>query len=670
MMRSDKLALLSLFILLVAVCSISNYPTQVGATSLSNWSAGRIIDDVIFTNSDSMSKDQIQSFLNSKVPVCDTNGTQVSEFGGGTRAQWGQANYGQNTFICLKDYSENGKSSAQIIYDTAQEFRINPQVLIVLLQKEQGLVTDTWPLNLQYKTATGYGCPDTAACDSQYFGLTNQIRWSASMFRAILNKSPTWYTPYLLGNNYIQYNPSSSCGGSVINVENRSTQALYNYTPYQPNQSALNSGYGSGDSCGAYGNRNFYLYFTEWFGTTISGEYPSPLYRSQTSGMIYLIIDSTKYYIPSYEIMVDYGFHKLLMTSVSDTYLSTFTDGPVLTNVGRKQYDSSGAIYLFDDGKTYQIKSPDQCAKWGIDCFNSNVSKVLPNDLFDKYMVGAGLLPDTIRSNGVVYTMEDGKKRPIIGVYAINNFNGNSAPYFKDQNVVQPLGKLIADDRFIVKFGEIPTIYLYDRGYLHAIEDMDDFYSWRLNDLAGANLPTAYDSDPLPRANSIKPVAKSLNDGQMYIISNGFKYSLNNRTTDFNSQPYTNFPYQDSQLDRLPTAQLTDVLRARSSGEIFTVSNNKKRVFASIDDIKNLGFNVQLNTNISQRIANILGYDGLNMAPGKLYKVKGTNEIRIRYKDGYQYVGSMNYSNLDYSKTLNVDIETGNLYVYLGEYRP
>jgi len=62
--------------------------------------------------------------------------------------------------------------------------------------------------------------------------------------------------------------------------------------------------------------------------------------------------------------------------------------------------------------------------------------------------------------------------------------------------------------------------------------------------------------------------------------------------------------------------------------------------------------------------------DGLNMAPGKLYKVKGTNEIRIRYKDGYQYVGSMNYSNLNYSKTLNVDIETGNLYVFLGEYRP
>jgi hypothetical protein len=170
----------------------------------------------------------------------------------------------------LKDYSESGKSAAQIIYDVSQEFIINPQVLIVLLQKEQGLITDTWPLSTQYKTATGYGCPDTAPCDSQYFGLTNQLRWSGRMFRAIMNNSSSWYTPYILGNNYIQYSPDSSCGGSTVNIQNRSTQALYNYTPYQPNQGALNAGWGTAP-CGAYGNRNFYLYFTSWFGNTQGG---------------------------------------------------------------------------------------------------------------------------------------------------------------------------------------------------------------------------------------------------------------------------------------------------------------------------------------------------------------------------------------------------------------
>jgi hypothetical protein len=263
-----------------------NVSSTAQAAPVVGFEAGRIIDDDVFTASGSMTSGTIQTFLNSKVPSCDTWGTQPSEFGGGTRAQWGTARGTPPPYVCLRDYSENGKSAAQIIYDAAQEFQINPQVLIVLLQKEQGLVTDTWPLPVQYRTATGYGCPDTAPCDSQYYGLTNQLRWSGRMFRAIMNNSPNWYTPYVLGNNYVQWNPSSSCGGSTVNIANRSTQALYNYTPYQPNQSALNAGYGMGDSCGAYGNRNFYLYFNDWFGSTKGNAYYTCKYGANIQGAI------------------------------------------------------------------------------------------------------------------------------------------------------------------------------------------------------------------------------------------------------------------------------------------------------------------------------------------------------------------------------------------------
>ncbi|MDQ3123132.1 MAG: hypothetical protein M3Q14_00380, partial [bacterium] len=257
----------------MAVLGYVGFKHTTHAAPVVGFDPGRIMDDDVFTASSSMNTDQIQAFLNSKVPSCDTQGSQPSEFGGGTRAQWGAAHGNPAPFICLRDYSEGDRSAAQIIYDTAQQFQINPQVLIVLLQKEQGLVTDTWPLNSQYRSATGYGCPDTAACDSQYYGLTNQITWSARMFRAILNNSPTWYTPYVMGNNFIQWNPSSSCGGSTVNIETGATRALYNYTPFRPNQSALNAGYGTGDSCSAYGNRNFYLYFTDWFGSTKGNSY-------------------------------------------------------------------------------------------------------------------------------------------------------------------------------------------------------------------------------------------------------------------------------------------------------------------------------------------------------------------------------------------------------------
>ena len=250
--------------------------------------AGNIIDDSVFTDSGSMSVAQIQQFLVSKVPVCDTAGTQTSEYGGGTRSQWATAKYGQSTFTCLKDYNEGGISAAQIIYNAAQDYSISPKVLLVLLQKEQGLVTDTWPLNIQYRSATGYGCPDTAACDSQYYGLTNQIRWSAKMFHAIMIESPTWYTPYDVGNNFIRYSPDASCGGSNVFIQNKATQSLYNYTPYQPNAGALAAGMGTAP-CGAYGNRNFHIYFTNWFGSTTG----SPTYTWESAGQQVTISGTT-----------------------------------------------------------------------------------------------------------------------------------------------------------------------------------------------------------------------------------------------------------------------------------------------------------------------------------------------------------------------------------------
>lgn len=257
---------------LTSILSALILTTFAGAsTANASFNPGRIMDDAVMSDYNSMSTADIQRFLESKV-TCDTWGTKPSEFGGGTRAQFAASRGWQGPpYHCMTTYKENNVSAAQLIYEKSQKYRISPKVLIVLLQKEQGLITDEWPLQTQYKTATGYGCPDTAPCDSQYFGLANQLDWAAKMFRAILDNSPHWYTPYVLGNNYIQYNPNASCGGSNVYIQNRATQALYNYTPYQPNQATLNAGWGTAH-CGAYGNRNFYLYFNSWFGSTLGGD--------------------------------------------------------------------------------------------------------------------------------------------------------------------------------------------------------------------------------------------------------------------------------------------------------------------------------------------------------------------------------------------------------------
>src|SRR5690606_32591665 len=73
---------------------------------------------------------------------------------------------------------------------------------------------------------------------------------------------------YVAGrNNYIQYNPNTACGGSIVYIENQATAGLYNYTPYQPNKATRDAPIGQEVHCGAYGNKNFLYNFVTWFGS-------------------------------------------------------------------------------------------------------------------------------------------------------------------------------------------------------------------------------------------------------------------------------------------------------------------------------------------------------------------------------------------------------------------
>ena len=248
------------------------------AASLANFDPGYIISDYQMSNYNSMSEAEIQKFLTSKNPCSNTNYSYYQQLSRNSNYKWHWAN---GHFVCLSEERfgdgetiGSGDTAAHIIRQAAQDYKINPQVLIVLLQKETGLITDPIPNNGDYRKATGYGCPDTAACSSKYYGFKNQVRNAAALFRTVLDGG---WTNYPLGNNYIQYNPNAACGGSVVNIRSLATSALYRYTPYQPNAGALAAGYGTA-SCGAYGNRNFYSYFEDWFGgVTATGSITAPV---------------------------------------------------------------------------------------------------------------------------------------------------------------------------------------------------------------------------------------------------------------------------------------------------------------------------------------------------------------------------------------------------------
>lgn len=239
---------------------------KVQAANLANFDPGYIISDFQMGNYTSMTEAEIQAFLTMKNPCDNTDYSLYQRLSANKNYTWHWEN---GHFVCLSEEKfgdgeviGSGDTAAHILWQAAQDYKINPQALIVLLQKETGLITDRIPNNGDYRKATGYGCPDTAPCSSQYYGFKNQVRRAAALFRTVLDGG---WTNYPLGENYVQYNPNAGCGGSVINIRSLATSALYRYTPYQPNAGALAAGYGTAP-CGAYGNRNFYHYFEDWFG--------------------------------------------------------------------------------------------------------------------------------------------------------------------------------------------------------------------------------------------------------------------------------------------------------------------------------------------------------------------------------------------------------------------
>lgn len=336
-LQLNRLIIKTLAGLVFSIMLVLRLTTSVSAANGANFSAGRIVDDAVFTNTGTMSITDIQLFLNSKVPNC------------------------QPGFTCLKNYVENGKSSAQIIWEQSNYYGINPQVILVTLQKENGLITDTYPYDWQYRTAMGFACPDGGSCDPAYYGFTNQVGQGARHFKNYFDNNPNWFIPYTPGQSTIKWHPNGGCGTSSVYIENKATAALYSYTPYRPNQAALNNLYGLGDGCSSYGNRNFWRDFTDWFGSTYSSEYITQVIQAPGDSRYFLRIGNTKMWIPSTELYTSWKLNDFPVLQVTTPFFDSLSLLPNLKQVGR-----AGPYYYFvSNGQKHYIPTGNHLSLWG-----------------------------------------------------------------------------------------------------------------------------------------------------------------------------------------------------------------------------------------------------------------------------------------------------------------
>lgn len=482
---------------LVAVAATVVQP--VAAADLAKFRAENIIDDSVFQNVNTMSPTAVQQFLNDRNSVC----LRAYQ----TPSILGNNNYGGNV------------SAAQAVVQAAQLWNINPQVLLVTMQKENSLITRTSCPDYVYRTSLGVGCPDTAPCDAQYFGLSRQLYQAARWLRNYFDQTPGWYT-LRPGVNYIQYNPNAGCGGRNINILNRATAALYTFTPYQPNAAALAAGYGLGDGCSAYGNRNFWLYFTDWFGSTYAGD---AIYAIADNGdpRQWILSAGKRYHVPSTDIIDAWGLGERTLVRLSATYLGGFADGPTLSRYVRDT--SNGAEYLVDGATRYHFVTGAQEAAWRADpriALDGGLLRTFLRDGGDlgysvkfkgageiymiddgtlrqydsipvlqslehvaiaeidvsqkaRFAVGSVLYGNKVQAGAVTYLMDGGKKMPLPGAYA-SLYPGSAATV--SASTLDRLSTIRATQ--FVKSPASDKIYLMDAGKKRHVLSLDILKSY------------------------------------------------------------------------------------------------------------------------------------------------------------------------------------------------
>jgi LysM repeat protein len=344
----------------VGIVAVESESTPAEAANAAWFNPGQIISDSAFYTSGTMSAVDIQRFLNGKVAACRADPTRpgcLKDYRLSTPAVTGTAGR------CASLPAKTNVSAAEIIYDVSIACGISPKVLLVKLQKEQGLVTSTNPSARAYEFALGMDCPDTpAGCSAASAGFFWQLYKGAGQLQWYSNPagSFTWLKPgRTISRPYQANNPG--CGAQSFVLENKATAALYYYTPYVPNQTALGNLYGVGDVCSAYGNRNFFRDYTDWFGSPIGGSF---LLKGDAAD-VFMIVNETKFRIPTPELLTSLAPLGPVGT-VPNAHLDRYTTVSDMSALARNAVD--GSYFFIHNSQRLAFANCDEVAAWGLNC--------------------------------------------------------------------------------------------------------------------------------------------------------------------------------------------------------------------------------------------------------------------------------------------------------------
>lgn len=451
-----SLGMIAVLALTVGVAVTLTPAPEAEAATASDFSAGNIISDDLFFNGATMSGQEVQNFLNSKVPSCTAADLCLRHYNVTTPNRAAALSNSPVVTMCNAYNGMTNESAASIIARVGAACGISQKALIILLEKEQSLITMKNPSQARINIATGYACPDTAACDVNYYGFFNQVYSAALQFKRYQRYGSSYFAHAAGKTSSVLYNPSSSCGSGKVYMENAATAALYNYTPYQPNAAAMNNLYGTGDKCSSYGNRNFWRLYTDWFGPTTGY---ANLIKATGSNDTYFLTGGKRHLL-SKEMV---GAFTVLgaVQAVTPTELAKFTLGQPATRLIRD--DAMKMYYVYGD-KKYPLPTCEDMAAFGGVC-GINGFVQMTNAQSAKFATGATLGRVITAGDYISYAVSGATRHEIA-----DNESRATAGYSFPASVVPaalvtsfPLGKpILNDSSFTQQIGSSAVQYLYD----------------------------------------------------------------------------------------------------------------------------------------------------------------------------------------------------------------
>jgi hypothetical protein len=603
-----------LIFIAISLLGSSSVALLTRPTQADSFNQNDLMDDAVFDNSTSMSTAQIQAFLASFPNSCLTNYS---------------APYPSDYFT----YGANAPASA-IIEQAATTWGINPKVILATLEKEESLVTgNTGCASWQYNSAVGMGCPDGGTCPAPaYAGFSQQVMkgmWQLKFSEERAEGNMAWdgdgdvqYYGFMTagtrariqGGATAYYDGTASIDGTTVTMTNGATAALYTYTPH------------------FHGNQNFVTIFNSWFGST---QFPQPiggsLYYQISTGGIYLINNSTRYYIPSQAMLNNYGLNVFPALPVSDTVINGLTDGGTLSNL---TWDTSG-VYLVNNGVRYHVSS-DMCTAWGLSCFDSSKLTPLNATFQTQYLQQGGELSNLTNINGVIYEMLGGNREPIANPKTLSDLGFASNPVLQtsDVNSQEPLGALLMTTPGVIQFSPTSAIYYFDGTNYFQVSDIATYNDWSLSNAPQVSTPNSSYAQTPPTSTLLTSWA--LYGGKEYIIDQGKKALIPDSLT--NLWPSSLFSAQPTQLfNSLPTKPLTALVW--TNPDFYYLNNGKKHHITSISDLSILQSSLGAASSISSNKINSITSGSNYLSDGTLVSIQdGTGKIYVVNNQTLTYI--------------------------------